>query len=102
MWGEEEEDEEEEDEEEAVRPGTAAGCIYKVPKVDTRPNLPPTYLLHKVYIHDILHLNPVRRVPVSLILLAGTIGRRGGYRKAPASSRPVSYFRVRSLLSSFE
>lgn len=44
MWGEEEEDEEEEDEEEAVRPGTAAGCIYKVPKVDTRPNLPPTYL----------------------------------------------------------
>lgn len=50
MWGEEEEeDEEEEDEEEAVRPGTAAGCIYKVPKVDTRPNLPPTYLLHKVY-----------------------------------------------------
>lgn len=27
-----------------------------------------------MYIHDILHLNPVRRVPVSLILLASTIG----------------------------
>lgn len=50
MWGEEKEDEEEEDEEEAVRPGTAAGCIYKVPKVDTRPNLPPTYLLPTSYI----------------------------------------------------